>query len=148
MVRNKTPKSRNNQQPSSAHSMGNQSGRGRNYRGGPPQMPGGGGGGRGYYDQIPPQYLNQSQQFYHHQQAPPIHMGLSYHNNNHNRHQQPSAGGGGGGGSRQRLNSNRSNTDRPKRGNSDHFEEINDKTASPGKIDIFCCFFFSYLNNI
>jgi RNA recognition motif-containing protein len=133
VVRNKNPKSRTNQQPSSAHSMGNQPGRGRNYRGGVSQMSGSG-GGRGYYEQISPQYLNQSQQFYHHQQAPPpLHMGLSYHNNNHNRHQQPAEGGG----SRQRLNSNRSNNGRnyndnngrSKKGNNDHIDEIPDNSV-------------------
>lgn len=141
IVRNKNPKSRpNQQQPSSARSMGNQSGRGRNHRGGgPSQMSGG--GNRPYYEQMPTQYANRSQPFYHHQQGPPpLHMGLSYHQNqNQNRHPQSSSGG-----SRQRLNSNRSNNGRNYHENNERpkQEHVNDlpENSAPSGILSRCLF--------
>ncbi|UJR21382.1 hypothetical protein I4U23_024474 [Adineta vaga] len=110
VVRNKNVKSRPNQHSSSRPMSGTQSVRGRNNgnnynRGGVTQMS----GGRGFYDQFSPQYSNQSQQFYHHQQGypPPLHIGLSYHMNNNSHHRQPQQQP-----PRQRVNSNRSNTNR------------------------------------
>lgn len=108
--------------------MGNQTGRGRNQRGGgPSQMSA---GGRPHYEQTPSQYPNRSPPYYHHQQQgpPPLHMGLSYHqNNDHNRHQPPS------GGSRQRLNSNRSNNGRNYQENNEHskVDQGNDLPENP-----------------
>ena len=131
--------------------MGHQFIRGRNngnyHRGGSSQML----GGRGYYDQFPAQYLNHPQPFYQHQQiSPSIHMGLSYrmntnvnnnnnNNNNNNRYQLLSAE------SRQRLNSNRSNSSRTYNDNSgrlrkgyhDNLDDINNSSVSSGKVGCF-----------
>ena len=139
VVRGKNTKARNNQQSAARPMTNNPANRGRtggnSYRGGPQQMS----GGRNQYDQASPPYQNQSQQFY--QQAPPaLHMGAPFNNNNNNnRNQGPAA-------PRQRVNSNRSNTNRsyhedsgpnpsarPPRGTNASGEEANNDSVSTGK---------------
>ena len=132
VVRGKNTKARNNQQSAARPMNTNPANRGRNggnsYRGGSQPMS----GGRNQYDQASPPYQNQSQQFY--QQAPPpLHTSASFNNNN--RNQGPSA-------PRQRVNSNRSNTnrsynedsERPPRGTNPSGEEANNDSVSTGKI--------------
>ncbi|CAF5118384.1 unnamed protein product, partial [Rotaria magnacalcarata] len=135
VVRNKNPKTRMNQQTSS-RPMNNQYGRGRSNvndrRGGPPQTT----GGRNYYEQNPAQYMNQhQQQSYRHQQQGPSqsHMSSSYRANNNNNNRNPPSSE-----SRQRLNSNRSNTsrtqndniERTKTGTSESSNDINNNSVS------------------
>lgn len=110
---NKTPKARNNN-PQPARPMGNQPGRGRNNNNNNNNR-----GGRGYYDQISPQYYQ-----YQPGSAPPHHVGFTYHDNPRQQQQQQQSSGP----SRQRLNSNRSNTSR-------NYPEENTNTSVPaGKL--------------